>query len=69
MQSVLELQPKSMDPNSFVPLEQFVRMKYSQVCKKMDPGATTLYQRILFAVVHKIGLNAVIENEHLLSNR
>lgn len=62
-------QLKRMDPNSFVPLEQFVRMKYSQVCKKMDPGATTLYQRILFAVVHKIGLNAVIENEHLLSNR
>lgn len=56
------------NPDLFVLPEDFIRMSYKEVHDKMVPNAHTLYQRILFALVHKMGLRSVKAHIVLLEN-
>lgn len=57
---------KKDHPELFVSLEEFLKMNYKEVLRKMDPQVNTLYQRILFALVHKMGLKTVRKHLPLL---
>lgn len=50
---------KEQHPELFISPEKFVEMTYNQVHKAMDHKVHTLYQRTLFALVHKMGLRTV----------
>lgn len=62
------LEYKSGHPEQFVPIEKFPSMTYSEVLDRMDPESHTLYQRILFAFVHKAGTNMIKPHLYLLKN-
>lgn len=57
---------KKEHPELFVSVNDFLKMSYKDVLKKMDPQVNTLYQRILFALVHKMGLNTIRKHLPLL---
>lgn len=57
---------KKEHPELFVLVDDFLKMSYKDVLKKMDPQVNTLYQRILFALVHKMGLNTIRKHLPLL---
>lgn len=57
---------KKEHPELFVSVNDFLKMSYTDVLKKMDPQVNTLYQRILFALVHKMGLNTIRKHLPLL---
>lgn len=48
-------QVKKEYPDLFVPIEEFLKMDYNSVLKKMDSKVNTLYQRTLFALIHNMG--------------
>lgn len=50
----------------FIPIQDFIRMNYDEVLEKMDPQVNTLFQRTLFALVHKMGLEAIKKHLWLL---
>ena len=50
---------KEEHPDLFVSPSDFLTMSYKEVLNKMDPQVNTLYQRILFALVHKMGLQTI----------
>lgn len=58
---------KNEYPELFVLPEDFVNMTYKNIHNKMDFKVPTLYQRILFALVHKMGLNVVKSHLNLLN--
>lgn len=58
---------KDKHPECFVPVEDFPLMSYKEVHDKMDKKAHTLYQRTLFALVHKIGINRMKKHLDLLA--
>lgn len=62
-------QTKDRHPDWFVPVSQFTPMTYREVHDKMDKKAHTLYQRTLFALIHKIGTDVIRRHEHMLSGR
>lgn len=59
---------KDVHPDWFVPVEDFPSMSYKKVLSKMNSNSHTLYQRILFALIHKIGKdgNLIPQYIHLL---
>lgn len=46
---------KCEHPECFVPIEEFLAMSYREVYDKLDKKAHTLFQMILFALIHNIG--------------
>ena len=46
---------KESHPECFVPIDDFLTMSYKEVYCKMDKKVHTLFQMILFALMHKIG--------------
>lgn len=50
---------KEEHPDLFVLPDKFVCMTYKEVHDKMDSMVPTLFQRILFALVHKMGVHTV----------
>lgn len=46
-------------PELFVSPDDFVQMNYQEVHNRMDAQVPTLFQRILFALVHKMGLKVI----------
>ena len=50
---------KDSHPDWFVPIEDFPEMSYLEVHDKMDKKAHTVFQRTLFAFVHKIGTGTI----------
>lgn len=59
---------KNGHPEQFVPIEDFPAMTYQDVLDKMDPKSHTLYQRILFAFVHKAGVQSIESHLYLLKD-
>lgn len=57
---------KDEHPELFVPLENFYKMSYKDVHNKMNWKSHTLYQRILFALIHKIGRGRLKRYSYLL---
>lgn len=57
---------KEEHPELFVRPTDFLRMTYKEVLQKMDPKVNTLFQRILFALVHKMGMDVVRRHLELL---
>ena len=53
-------------PEQFVPVENFPSMKYKDVLGKWDTKSQTLYQRILFALIHKTGADKIYRHLFLL---
>ena len=52
---------KDAYPECFVPIEDFPEMSYKEVHDKMDKKAHSLFQRTLFALIHKLG-KSVLKN-------
>lgn len=52
-------QVKDSYPDLFIPIDDFLKMSYKEVHAKMDEKAHSLYQRIFFALVHKVGIKTV----------
>lgn len=59
---------KGKFPDLFVPSDDFVKMSYKAVHDKMDDHVPTLFQRILFALVHKMGIQVICNHLYLLKN-
>lgn len=57
---------KKEHPDLFVSPFDFVNMTYKEVLGKMDLKVPTLFQRILFALVHKMGKKTVEKHLKLL---
>jgi len=57
---------KREHPELFVRPTDFLRMSYKEVLRKMDPKVNTLFQRTLFALVHKMGVGVVKRHLWLL---
>lgn len=57
---------KDEHPELFVLPEDFVNMTYREVHDKMDFNVPTLFQRILFALIHRMGINVIKKNLFLL---
>ena len=57
---------KSEHPELFVSPEKFLRMNSQEVLTKMDPKVNTLFQRTLFALIHKMGIQRIKEHLYLL---
>lgn len=57
---------KDKHPECFVPIENFPVMSYKEVHDKMDKKAHTLFQRTLFALVHKMGVSRMAKYIYLL---
>lgn len=57
---------KDKRPDLFVSVSEFSLMSYKDVHKKMNKGEHTLYQRILFAFVHKMGKEKIQNHLYLL---
>lgn len=57
---------KDEHPECFVPIEDFPAMSYKEVHDKMDKQAHSLYERIFFALVHKMGVNRMTKYIYLL---
>lgn len=57
---------KLKHPELFVLPEKFLRMNYQEVLNKMDPKVNTLFQRTLFALIHKMGIQRIKEHLYLL---
>ncbi len=58
---------KEEHPHLFISPKRFVNMTYKEVYEKMDGKVPTLYQRILFALVHKMGLQTIKNHIDILS--
>ncbi len=59
---------KDMHPEMFVPIENFLKMPYKDVLKKMGKSRATLHTRILFMLIHKVGTSTIKKNlENLYS--
>lgn len=59
---------KEEHPELFVSPKYFVRMSYQEILNKMAPTANTLFQRTLFALVHKMGIQIVKKHLELLKS-
>lgn len=46
-------------PDRFVPIKKFVSMSYRAVHNRMDKKAHSLFQRIWFAIIHKMGARTI----------
>lgn len=57
---------RNSHPELFVSPSNFVNMNYKQVLNMMDPEVNTLYERILFALIHKMGMPIVRSHLNLL---
>ena len=53
-------------PELFVPVEKFSEMSYEEVHDRLNKKTHTLYQRILFALVHKMGYDRILKHLSLL---
>ncbi|MDM8207261.1 glycosyltransferase [Bacteroides gallinaceum] len=53
-------------PELFVPLEEFSLMSYKEIHNRLNKKSHTLYQRILFAFIHKAGIKKMKEYSSLL---
>lgn len=53
-------------PELFVTLDKFLEMSYKDVHDKMNWKSHTLYQRTLFALIHKVGKNVIKKHLHML---
>ena len=59
---------KDNNPEQFVPIEKFPLMTYEEVNKKMDHKSHSVYQRTLFALIHKQGCHIIKKYLNLLDN-
>ena len=57
---------KEKNPDLFVPIADFLNMSYNKVNAKMDKKIHTVYQRTIFAIVHKIGVVSIKDNIKIL---
>lgn len=57
---------KEENPDLFVSPDDFLEMNYQEVLRKMDPKVNTLFQRTLFALVHKMGIQTIKNHLYLL---
>lgn len=57
---------KIQHPDLFVSPEKFLKMNYREVLSKMDPKVNTLFQRTLFALIHKMGIQQIKRHLYLL---
>lgn len=57
---------KENNPDLFVLPNDFLKMDYQEVLEKMDPKVNTLFQRTLFALVHKMGIPTIKKHLYLL---
>lgn len=57
---------KGKNPELFVPIKAFMEMSYIEVHNKMDCKAHSLYQRTLFALIHKVGRYIIKKHLSLL---
>lgn len=60
-------QVKEEHPEWFVPVNDFLKMSYQDVLKKTSDKVPTLFQKILFALVHKMGMKTIKEHCGLLN--
>lgn len=60
---------KDEHPEWFVPIELFSEMSYEKVHAKMNEKSHSLYQRTLFALVHKIGIDLIKKHLYLLQKK
>lgn len=60
---------KKSHPELFIPIKKFSKMTYKEINNKMDWKVNTLYQRILFAFIHKMGINSIYKWNHLLNKQ
>lgn len=59
---------KDKHPDRFVPVDDFLEMSYEVVLDRMDSKAHSLFQRIIFAFVHKIGKASIRNHRYILDN-
>lgn len=57
---------KNKYPQLFISPEEFLKMKYSQVIDLFGKRDDRLYQRILFAIIHQLGMSTIDQNIDLL---
>lgn len=57
---------KKKHPECFISPDDFLVMQYEEVHNKMDHQAHSLYQRILFALIHKFGISTIKKNLGIL---
>lgn len=57
---------KEEHPELFISPDVFVNMKYEDIHNKMDLKVPNLFQRILFALVHKMGVQTIKKHLYLL---
>lgn len=57
---------KENNPDLFVLPNDFLKMNYQEVLEKMDPKVNTLFQRTLFALIHKMGVQTIKKHLYLL---
>ena len=53
---------KDKYPELFIPINDFVNMSYLEIHNKMNKKSHSLYQRTLFAIVHKMGIDIIKKN-------
>lgn len=53
-------------PGMFVPIDEFVKMPYKSVQRKMKCTEGTLFERTLFGFIHKMGIKSVEKNIPIL---
>lgn len=58
---------KNEHPEWFVTFDDFFRMSYKDVHNKLNRNSHTLYQRTLFALIHKIGKDVLKKHLYILS--
>lgn len=57
---------KDKYPEDFVEIDRFTSIEYENVYDKLDKNVHTIYQRAIYAIVHKLGLQNIKKNIHLL---
>lgn len=55
-------------PEQFVPISDFLKMSYKEVHEKLNQQTHTLFQRVLFALIHKCKKQVIEDNLSVLEN-
>ena len=57
---------KTQRPDLFVLIKDFLNMSYEEVLQKMDSKSHSLFQRTLFALIHKVGISTIKKNLYII---
>lgn len=56
----------NMETNAFEPVHKFNKLNYDEILRKTDINTFSLFQRILFYIVHTIAIDTLISKENLI---